>query len=67
MTAWANLASSPATLTDALDVALTRGQMPPALKQTILTAVTYENGGNLRRVQTGLFLLATSGYYNVWH
>jgi hypothetical protein len=37
------------------------------MKSTIIEAVTGETGGNLRRVQRGIYLILTSGYYNVWH
>ena len=61
------LANSPATLVDALDFTLTCGTMPAAMKQLLVTAVTNEAGGNLRRVETGAYLILASGYYNVWH
>ncbi len=67
LTGYVNIAGNPATLVDALDLALTHGQMPAALKQMVVTAVQAETGGNLRRVQTGIYLITTSGYYNVWH
>ena len=61
------LASNPTTLVNALDLTLTHGVMPAAMKETIITAVTGETGGNLRRVQRGLYLILTSSYYNIWH
>jgi len=61
------LAATPATLVDALDLTLTHGTMPAAMKQTIVTAVTADTNGNLHRVQTGIYLILTSSYYNVWH
>ena len=61
------LASNPAQLVAALDLALTHGVMPSEMKQTIITAVAGEKGGNLRRVEKGLFLILSSGYYQVWH
>ncbi len=65
-TPYVSLASNPAQLVGALDVALTCGQMPVQMKQIITTAVQNESGGSLRRVQTALYLIAASGYYNVW-
>ncbi len=67
LTPYANLANSPSLLVDALDLALMHGQMPAAMKQILATGVTNETGGSLRRVQTGIYLILTSGYYNVWH
>jgi hypothetical protein len=61
------LASTPATLLDALDLTLTHGAMPAAMKQIVLNAVIADTGGNLHRVQTGIYLILTSSYYNVWH
>ena len=61
------LAPTPSTLMDAVDLILTEGVMPSALKQTILTAVTSDTAGNLHRVQTAVYLTLVSSYYNVWH
>ena len=61
------LASSPTNLVDALDLTLTHGTMPAEMKASIVTAVTGETGGNLRRVQRACYLILTSSYYNVWH
>jgi hypothetical protein len=61
------LATVPATLVAALDLTLTHGTMPAAMKQIIVNAVTADTGGNLRRIQTGIYLILTSSYYNVWH
>ncbi len=67
LTPLAALAGTPSALVDALDITFTHGTMPAAMKQTLVIAVSAEAGGNLRRVQTGMYLLLTSGYYNVWH
>jgi hypothetical protein len=61
------LGSSPATLVAALDLTLTHGTMPAAMKQMIVTAVTNDTNGNLSRVETGAWLILNSSYYNVWH
>jgi hypothetical protein len=61
------LAAAPATLVAALDLTLTHGTMPAAMKQIIVNAVTADINGNLHRVQTGIYLILTSSYYNVWH
>ena len=66
LTPWANLASNPATLVDALDNALTGGTMPAQMKQAVVNAVAGTSG-NLRRAQTAIFLIATSNFYEVWH
>jgi len=67
LTPFLALAINPATLVDALDFTLTAGTMPAAMKSILVTAVTAESGGNLRRVETGVYLILSSGYYNVWH
>jgi len=67
LTAYVPLAANPATLVAALDLTLTHGVMPAAMKQIIVTAVTDDTGGNLSRVETGAWLILTSSYYNVWH
>ena len=61
------LASNPAKLVAALDLTLTHGVMPSEMKETIIAAVAGETGGNLRRVEKGIFLILSSGYYQVWH
>jgi hypothetical protein len=67
LTPYLYLSPTPDKLVDALDLALTHGTMPAEMKQIIVTAVAGENGGNLRRVQKGIYLILTSNYYNVWH
>lgn len=67
LTPYVALGPTPALLVDALDLTLMHGQMPAAMKQQLVTAVSGETGGNLRRVQTGIYLILSSGYYNVWH
>jgi hypothetical protein len=67
LTAFLPLASNPAVLVSALDLTLTHGIMPAAIKSTITTAVTADNLGSLHRVQTACYLILTSNYYNVWH
>ncbi len=62
------LASTPATLVNALDLTLTHGTMPAAMKQIVVTAVTADAmNGSLHQVQTACYLILTSSYYNVWH
>jgi hypothetical protein len=67
LTAFLALASTPATLTDALDLTLTHGTMPAAMKQAVTNAITADTNGNVSRLQTGCYLILTSGFYNVWH
>ncbi len=67
LTPFVALAGNPQSLTDALDLTLTNGLAPAGLKTIILNAITAETGGNLRRVQTGLYLMLASSYYNVWN
>jgi len=67
VTPYLALASNPTTLVAALDLTLTHGTMPAAMKQDIITAVNNDTNGNLSRVMTGSWLILSSGYYNVWH
>jgi len=67
LTPFVPLASNPAALADALDLTLTRGVMPAAMKQTLVGAISNDSAGNVHRVQTGAYLVLMSSYYNVWH
>jgi hypothetical protein len=68
LTPFLPLASTPATLVNALDLTLTHGTMPAAMKQIVVTAVTADAmNGSLHQVQTACYLILTSSYYNVWH
>lgn len=67
LTPYEAMGGNPTQLIGALDLTLTHGTMPAEMKSTILTAIEGETGGNLRRVERGIFLILTSGYYNVWH
>jgi len=67
LTPYETMGGNPAQLVDALDLTLTHGTMPAEMKSIIQTAIAGETGGNLRRVERGIFLILTSGYYNVWH
>ena len=61
------LAATPATLVNAIDLTLTRGVMPAAMKSIIVSAVAADTNGSLHQVQTAIYLTLVSGYYNVWH
>jgi len=67
LTPFLPLASNPTTLVNALDLTLTHGVMPAAMKSAIITAVAANGNGALRQVQQACFLILTSNYYNVWH
>jgi uncharacterized protein (DUF1800 family) len=67
LTAYVPLANTPATLVRALDLTLTHGTMSAAMNQAVYNAILADNLGSLHRVQTGIFLILTSSYYNVWH
>ena len=67
LTAFADLAGTPESLADALDVAFMGGQMSSQMKQGLAAAIAAETGGNLKRAQLGIFLVATSAEYNVRH
>jgi hypothetical protein len=42
--------------------------MPVAMNQIILAAVNADApNGALRQVETAVYLILTSSYYNVWH
>jgi uncharacterized protein (DUF1800 family) len=61
------LAPTPATLVDALDLTFTHGTMPPALKSLVVAAAQADTNGIYSRVQTAMFAILSSSYYNVWH
>ncbi len=67
LTPFLPLTSNPTTLVSALDLTLTHGTMPAAMKSAIVTAVAANTGGNIRQVQQACYLILTSNYYNVWH
>jgi uncharacterized protein (DUF1800 family) len=68
LTPFIPLAANPATLVNALDLTLTHGVMPAAMKTDIVNAVTGDSAsGALHQVQTACYLILTSSYYNVWH
>jgi len=67
LTAYLPLVGTPATLVNALDLTLTCGLAPQGLKDILVAAVGSETGGPLRQVQTAIYLLLSSGYYNVWN
>ena len=67
LTPFLALAPAPAMLVDAIDLSLTHGKMPQAMKTIIVNAVTADAGGNLHRVETAIYLTLQSSYYNVWH
>jgi uncharacterized protein (DUF1800 family) len=67
LTAYVPLAPTPATLVNALDLALTHGVMPAAMKSAIVSAIAADNLGSLHQVENACYLILTSSYYNVWH
>jgi hypothetical protein len=67
LTPFLSLATTPATLVDAIDLTLTHGTMPAPMKTIIVNAVTADPNSNLHRVQTAIYLTLQSSYYNVWH
>jgi len=67
LTPFVPLATNPATLVNALDLTLTHGVMPVAMKSAILAAVSANTDGALRQVEQACYLILTSNYYNVWH
>jgi uncharacterized protein (DUF1800 family) len=67
VTAFVPLASTPATLVNALDLTLTHGTMPAPMKAAIVSAVTADTSPPLQKVEDACYLILTSSYYNVWH
>jgi uncharacterized protein (DUF1800 family) len=67
VTAFVPLAATPATLVNALDLTLTHGTMPAAMKAAIVSAVTADTSPLLQKVEDACYLILTSSYYNVWH
>jgi len=67
LTTFVNLAGTPESLADALDVTFMGAEMPAQMKQTLTAAIAAETGGNLNRAQLGVYLVATSTEYNVRH
>jgi hypothetical protein len=67
LTAFVTLATDAATLVDALDLTLTRGVMPAAMKSSVIAAVNAAGSDPIVRTQTACYLILTSSYYNVWH
>ena len=61
------LVATPAKLIDALDLTLTHGTMPAAMKAKLVKAVESDSGTPLHHVQAAAYLILTSGFYNVWH
>jgi hypothetical protein len=60
------LAASPADLVEALNGLLMHGAMSPAMRESIIGAVSAVPASNsLRRAQTAVYLVATSSQYQV--
>ena len=68
LTPYLQLAATPSALVNALDLTLTHGTMPAAMKQIITTAVAADSSyGALKQVESAVYLILESSYYNVWH
>jgi len=67
LTPFLSLASSAATLADALDLTLTHGTMPATMKTQLVNLIASDPGGALQKVEDGIYLILSSSYYNVWH
>ena len=60
------LAGDPEGLVDALNALMMSGQMPPDMRSAVITAVSAVTSSNpLKRVRTGVYLIATSSQYQV--
>jgi uncharacterized protein (DUF1800 family) len=67
-TTWANMASNPSAMIDALNALLLHGTLSAASKAAILTAVNAVPTGtnqNLLRAETAIYLIASSSQYQV--
>ncbi len=64
-TPWDQRASNPATLVDALNEALMHNTMSPQMRQTVIDAVTSIQNNNRQRVQTAIYIIASSMQYQV--
>jgi len=68
VTAFVPLATNPTMLVNALDLTLTHGTMPAAMKSEIVSAITADTtSSSLLKVEEACYLILTSSYYNVWH
>ena len=67
LTPFVSLAGNPSTLVNALDLTLTHGVMPSAMKSALVSAVSANTSGALSQVEQACYLILTSNYYNVWH
>ena len=66
LTPFTSLASSPPDLVDAVDHALLHGRLPMEIKSLIVSALRSTTDP-LLRVRTTIYLIATSGAYQVQH
>jgi uncharacterized protein (DUF1800 family) len=67
-TTYANMASNPSAMIDALNALLLHGTLSAAAKTAILTAVNAVPAGtnqNLQRAETAIYLIASSSQYQV--
>jgi uncharacterized protein (DUF1800 family) len=62
---WDQLASNPAALVDALNETLMHNSMSSAMRQTVINAVTSISNNNRLRVQTAIYIIASSMQYQV--
>jgi uncharacterized protein (DUF1800 family) len=62
---WDQLAPNPAQLVDRLNEALTHNSMSAQMRQRVIDAVTSIQNNNRMRVQTAIFIIASSMQYQV--
>ncbi len=67
LTPFVPLAANPTTLVNALDLTLTHGVMPAAMKSALSLPSPQIPAALCSRVETACYLILTSSYYNVWH
>jgi uncharacterized protein (DUF1800 family) len=62
---WDQLAANPAGLVDGLNEALMHNSMSPQMRQAVINAVTSVQNNNRLRVQTAIYIIASSMQYQV--
>jgi hypothetical protein len=62
---WDQRAANPTQLVDALNEALMHNSMSPVMRQTVIDAVASIQNNNRLRVQTAIYIIASSMQYQV--
>ena len=62
---WDQLAANPTTLVDRLNEALMHNSMSAQMRQGVINAVSSIQNNNRQRVQTAIYIMASSMQYQV--